>query len=84
MGLDPDSPLIIRMIDPVVAVGVWLIGNLLIWLALFELPFLRHVPPALLGITGIFANFYLIAFARHTGKRCRKRIEMARAPVPPQ
>ena len=76
---DRSSPFTIRLVDPLVTVAIWLAGNLVIWLALFEVPFLQTVPPALRGIVGIFANFYLIPFARHSGRRCRQRIEIARS-----
>jgi hypothetical protein len=67
----PKSPLLVRTVVALVVAAIWLIGNLLIWLFLLESPFLRNVPPVVLGVTGIFANFYLIPFARHMGERCR-------------
>jgi hypothetical protein len=77
----PDRPdsLPIRMAGLFVAVAIWLVGNLLIWVSLFQLPFLQSVPPAVLGMAGIFANFYLIPFARRAGQRCSVRLMMARA-----
>jgi hypothetical protein len=74
----PKSPLLVRTVVALVIAAIWLIGNLLIWLFLLESPFLRNVPPVVLGVTGIFANFYLIPFARHMGERCRQRFNGAR------
>jgi hypothetical protein len=72
------TPLPVRLVVAAVGVAIWLVGNLLIWLFLLESPFLKNVPPMLLGIAGIFANFYLIPFARVTGKRCGQRMQSAR------
>jgi hypothetical protein len=76
---NPKSPLLVRTVVALVIVAIWLIGNLLIWLFLLEPPLLRNVPPVVLGVTGIFANFYLIPFARHMGERCRRRFNGTRA-----
>jgi hypothetical protein len=78
-GPDLADCLPIRMAGLFVSIAIWLAGNLLIWFALLQLPFLRDMPPALLGMAGIFANFYLIPFARQAGRRCSVRLKMARA-----
>ena len=73
-----------RIADPLVTILVWLAGNLLIWIFLLKSPFLSAVPPLLLGVTGIFANFYLIPFARASGRRCRKRLGNAQVELRPR
>jgi len=70
---DRKRPLI-RVVVALVIIVIWLIGNLLIWLFLLESPFLKSVPPIVLGVVGIFANFYLIPFARRTGDRLGDRL----------
>jgi len=64
------SPVRVRLIGASVSAVIWILGNLLIWTFLFGLPKLRDAPPVLLGVVGVFANFYLIPFARRTGSRC--------------
>ena len=68
------SPLHVRLIGSSVSAVVWILGNLLLWTSLFGLPKLRDAPPVLLSVAGIFANFYLIPFARQIGNRCRMRL----------
>ncbi len=76
---DRSAPPLLLFVSVAVTVAIWCVGNFLIWIALFQLPFLRNLPPILLGIAWVFANFYLIPFARHSGKRCAERIGIARA-----
>jgi hypothetical protein len=57
----------------ILVVGVlWLAGNTLIAICLLELPPMSSVPPIPKGVAWIFGNFYLIAWARNTGRRCRR------------
>ncbi len=70
-----------RIAGVLVAIGVWLAINAILWYCLLELPPLKNLPPILLGVTGIFANFYLIPLARKAGMRSRQHIEGARAGV---
>jgi hypothetical protein len=78
---DPKRGPIVRIIEPVVAVVTWLVGNFLIWISLFELPYLRSTPPALLGMAWIFANFYLIPLARRIGADCARHIDGRPGPL---
>lgn len=55
------------------AILIWVIGNGAIWGILFGAPFLKNAPPIPLGIVGVFANFYLIPWARGLGLRCQRR-----------
>ena len=41
-GRDRSDPLLVR-IAAVVSVAIWIMGNLLFWLALIQLPFLKNV-----------------------------------------
>jgi urea transporter len=68
-----------RIVGVVVAVGLWLAINALLWYCLIELPPFKSLPPVLVGVAGIFANFYLIPLARRVGARSRRRMEEARA-----
>jgi hypothetical protein len=77
----PQASVIARIAGVLVAVGVWLAINAVLWYCLLELPPLKSLPPILLGVAGIFANFYLIPLARRAGMRSRQRIEEARAGV---
>lgn len=72
------SSLHARIVGVIVAGGLWLAINGLLWYCLFELPPLKSLPPVPLGVAGIFANFYLIPLARRAGSRSRQRIEEAR------
>jgi hypothetical protein len=68
-----------RIVGVVVAVAIWLAINALLWYCLIELPPFKSLPPVLVGVAGIFANFYLIPLARRVGARSRRRMEEARA-----
>jgi hypothetical protein len=72
-----------RIVGVLVAVGLWLAINALLWYCLLELPPFKSLPPVPVGVAGIFANFYLIPLARKTGARSRRRIEEARAGTTP-
>lgn len=72
-----------RIIEVLVAIGLWLAINALLWYCLLELPPFRNLPPIPVGVAGIFANFYLIPLARRAGVRSRRRIEQARAGTTP-
>ena len=60
-----------RVLGALAAALVWILGNLLIWGLLFGTPKLRDAPPVLLGVVGIFANFYLVPLAGRAGQHCR-------------
>lgn len=73
------SSLYARLVGVIVAVGLWLAINALLWYCLLELPPFKDLPPIPVGVAGIFSNFYLIPLARRVGARSRRRIEEARA-----
>lgn len=80
------SSLYTRIVGVLVAVGLWLVINALLWYCLLEVPPFKSLPPIPVGVAGIFANFYLIPLARRVGLRSRRRIEEARSgtvPSPP-
>lgn len=68
-----------RQTEVLGAIAVWVAANALLWLLLLGLPLLKRVPPLLLGTAGIFANFYLIPWARNLGRRFRAHLEGSRA-----
>ena len=68
-----------RAVGILVAAGLWLGMNALLWYCLLEVPPFKNLPPVPIGVAGIFVNFYLIPLARKTGMRARQRIEQARA-----
>lgn len=68
-----------RIVGVLVAVGLWLAINALLWYCLLEVPPFKSLPPVPVGVAGIFANFYLIPLARKAGTRSRRRIEETRA-----
>lgn len=51
----------------------WVLANLLIALLLFGLPLLRDLPPIVLLVGAVFANFYLIPQARQLAARWGNR-----------
>jgi len=51
----------------------WVLANLLIALLLFGLPLLRDLPPIVLLVGAVFANFYLIPQARQLAARLGNR-----------
>jgi hypothetical protein len=77
------SLLYARIVGILVAVGLWLVINALLWYCLIALPPFKSLPPVPVGVAGIFANFYLIPLARRVGARSRRRIEEARAGTVP-
>ncbi len=76
-GSAAQTPVFARIAGVIVAIGVWLAINALLWYCLLELPPLKSLPPVILGVAGIFANFYVIPLARRAGTRSRQRIEAA-------
>ncbi len=72
-----------RIAGILVAVGLWLVINALLWYCLLELPPFKSLPPVPVGVAGIFANFYLILLAQRVGARSQRRIEEARAGTAP-
>lgn len=77
------SSIYARIVGVVVAVGLWLAINALLWYCLLELPPFKSLPPVPVGVAGIFTNFYLIPLARRVGARSRRRIEEVRAGTTP-
>jgi len=77
------SSLYTRVVGVLVAGGLWLAINALLWYCLLELPPFKNLPPIPVGVAGIFANFYLIPLARRVGARSRRRIDEARARTAP-
>jgi hypothetical protein len=53
---------------------VFATANTILWLTLFGLPALDHVPVIWRLFVGIFANFYLLPFARAAGEKQLKRM----------
>ena len=80
-GADTTSPIaakssfVTRLAELLGTIIVWLAANAVLWFLLLGLPLLQRVPPILLGTAGIFANFYLIPWARNIGKRFRDYLE---------
>lgn len=72
------SSLYARLVGVVVATGLWLAMNVLLWFCVLELPPFRNLPPIPVGVAGIVANFYLIPLTQRVGARLRRRIEEAR------
>lgn len=70
----PQSSLYRRIVAVLVAVSSWLAMNALLWYCLLEVPPFKSLPPLLVGVAGIFANFYLIPLARRSGARSQRRI----------
>lgn len=77
------SSLYARLVGILLAVGLWLAINALLWYCLLELPPFKSLPPVPVGVAGILANFYLIPLARRVGERTRRRIDEARTPSAP-
>jgi len=77
------SSLYARVVGVLVAVGLWLVINALLWYCLLEVPPFKSLPPIPVGVAGIFANFYLIPLARKVGALRRRRIVEARAGIVP-
>ena len=72
-----------RAVGILVAAGLWLGMNAVLWYCLLELPPFKNLPPVPVGVAGIFVNFYLIPLARKVGMRTRQRIEQGRAATAP-
>lgn len=86
VSVPAQSSLYARIVGVLVAVGLWLVTNALLWFCLLEVPPFKSLPPVPVGVAGIFANFYLIPLVRRVGVRTRQRIDEARAagaPWPP-
>ena len=71
------SPFHARAAGFLVAVVIWLTGNALMGFCLLEVPPISSMPPVPIGVAWIFGNFYLIPWARNTGRRCRRHFENA-------
>lgn len=54
---------------------VFATANAILWLTLFGVPALSHVPVIWRLFVGIFANFYLLPFARTVGEKQLNRIK---------
>jgi hypothetical protein len=65
----------VRVAAATAAVIVWVGGNVLLWLALFQLPFERDLPFIWPLFLAIFANFYLVPFAGRSGRKWAQRFE---------
>jgi len=65
----------VRFAASAAAVIVWAVGNLVLYFALFQLPFERDLPFIWPLFLLIFANFYLIPFAGRSGRRWAQRFE---------
>lgn len=72
-----------RAVGLLMAAGLWLVMNAVLWYCLLEVPPFKSLPPVPIGVAGIFVNFYLIPLARKVGARSRQRIEQARAAAAP-
>lgn len=64
-----------RSTELLITIGIILIGNAVLWFCLLELPILNRIPTLPLGVIGVFANFYLIPFARNSGRRYRHHLD---------
>jgi hypothetical protein len=84
----PDTPTDMNAMPPVVpasrsvrllaggmAMVVFVAANAILWLTLLGLPALSQVPLIWRLFVGIFANFYLLPFARAVGERQLKRMQ---------
>jgi len=70
------SSLDARVIGVIVAVGLWLAINALLWYCLLELPPFKDLPPIPVGVAGIFSNFYGCgSFGRHKS-RCKSLVRV--------
>lgn len=65
----------VRVASVAGSVVVWIAGNGILYLGLFQLPFERDVPFIWPLFIVIFANFYLIPLASRSGKRWAQRFE---------
>ena len=72
-----------RLVGVVVATGLWVAMNVLLWCCLLELPPFRNLPPIPVGVAGIVANFYLVPLARRVGAHRRRRIDLTGGRVAP-
>lgn len=77
------SSLYARIVGMLMAAGAWIAINALLWYGLLEVPPFKDLPPILVGVAGIFANFYVIPLAQKAGIRIRQRIEEARVGTAP-
>jgi hypothetical protein len=53
---------------------VFATANAILWLTLFGLPALEHIPVIWRLFIGIFANFYLLPYARAAGRKQLKKM----------
>jgi hypothetical protein len=74
------TPFHARAAEFLVAVVIWLAGNALMGLCLFAVPPMSSMPPVPKGVAWILGNFYLIPWARNTGRRCRRQFQNADIP----
>jgi hypothetical protein len=72
-----------RVVGVLVAAGLWLAMNAVLWYCLLFLPPFKSMPAIPIGVAGIFLNFYLIPLARKVGVRALQRIGQARAAAAP-
>ena len=63
-----------RILAGSVSILIFATANAILWLTLFGLPALAHVPVIWRLFIGIFANFYLLPFARAAGEKQMKRM----------
>lgn len=61
------------------AAALWLVGNVLVWGALFGLPALADVPELWRLMAGVFANFFLLRLAKAAAAAVRRRANPAAA-----
>lgn len=72
---DPSkSSALLRVIERVTTVLVFVAGNIVIWGCLFGLPSLDDLPTIWRLVVGVFANFPLIRLAQATGASMAKRL----------
>lgn len=72
-----------RTLGTLAAVSSWLIGNGLLWVALFGLQYLDGIPLFWRLFLCVLANFYLVRFSRDIGKRVSAKSDTLLPPVSP-
>ena len=63
-----------RLLAGGMSILVFATANAILWLTLFGLPALEHTPVMWRLFVGIFANFYVLPFARMVGEKKLKRM----------
>ncbi len=63
-----------------IAAGVWVCTNIILWYLLFGLRALADVPVIWRLFAGVFANFYLFPLARRLGEKAARRAPENPAP----